>query len=100
MDLQQLTLEAARVAQDVGKHAFQAQANPSSMVEAHIPDVPGEPPVLPVNERLVPFIENRLTGSTGSGMTVRSIASRESAIGASAGLMGPSISYATCPNGR
>ena len=61
MDLQQLALEAARVAQDVGKHAFQAQANPSSMVEVHIPDVPGEPPVLPVNERLVPFIENRLT---------------------------------------
>ena len=61
MDLQQLALEAARVAQDVGKHAFQAQASPTTMVESHIPDVPGEPPTLPINDRLVPFIENRLT---------------------------------------
>ena len=61
MDLQQLALEAARVAQDVGKHAFQAQASPTTMVESHIPDVAGEPPTLPINDRLVPFIENRLT---------------------------------------
>ncbi|MCI1649662.1 inositol monophosphatase family protein [Bifidobacterium tibiigranuli] len=62
MDLRVLALKVADVTQDAGNRALRDQLAPRDLVAAPTPSMPqGEQVTLNVDERLIRFIENRLT---------------------------------------
>lgn len=60
MQLRELALEVANIAQDAGKHALGEQTAPRDMRTTYVPDV-SQQFTIDVNNRLVRFILNRLS---------------------------------------
>ncbi|MBT1161051.1 MULTISPECIES: inositol monophosphatase family protein [Bifidobacterium] len=59
MELRELALEVARIAQDAGRHALGDQMNPRDLKGLHLAE--DKPSTLDVDNRLVRFITNRIS---------------------------------------
>lgn len=60
MDLQELTLKVARITQDAGKHVLSEQTTPRKLNRLNVPKQSAQFD-LDINDRLVRFMNNRLT---------------------------------------